>query len=78
MRALNSAAETYFEDFDKLEQMKKTLITSYEHMIKIKFCQISNHQRKGQVGILYYIEVVGKRRLEVAVLSNQLTQYFRI
>lgn len=71
MRALNSAAETYFEDFDKLElDEEKPLITSYEDSDKNKvLARYQIIKENAEVGILYYIEVVGYNEgLRVAVV----------
>jgi len=94
MRALNSAAETYFEDFDKLElDEEKPLITSYEDSDKNKvLARYQIIKENAEVGILYYIEVVGKNEgLRVAVVieptsrnilgykivvNNESTDYF--
>jgi uncharacterized protein with FMN-binding domain len=92
--ALNSAAETYFEDFDKLElDEEKPLITSYEDSDKNKvLARYQIIKENAEVGILYYIEVVGiNEGLRVAVVieptsrnilgykivvNNESTDYF--
>lgn len=77
MRALNSAAETYFEDFDKLElDEEKPLITSYEDSDKNKvLARYQIIKDDSTIGTLYYIEVKGRNAgLRLAIVIDPTTR----
>lgn len=77
MRALNSAAETYFEDFDKLElDEEKPLITSYEDSDKNKvLARYQIIKDDSTIGTLYYIEVKGRNPgLRLAIVIDPTTR----